>query len=207
MTAETATIAPHARWLTAVALVMVLWLAGLPVAYLLILLTLQVWHLAVPLLFVAWAVVSIVLTLRTRRLARRAEPSTDEGRSRASFGTLRQRAALLIDAVLLVAGPVGIVLVLVGGTGFSLSEGAQTGLIVVVVGGFLLLAAAVPTAVLNALWTLDRRTAAQEAAVLRGSAPGARRLVAFSRTVAWITWVLYAVLAVLLLVATARGVF
>jgi membrane protein implicated in regulation of membrane protease activity len=207
MTAELETIAPHARWLTAVALVMGLWLAGLPVAYLLILLTVSVSHLAVPVLFLAWAAVSIALTLMTRRRAQRVEPSEEKGRSRAGFATLRQRAALLIDAVLLVGGPVGLLLVLVGGTGFSMSEGAETGLIVVVVGGFLLLAAAVPAAVLNALWTLDRRTAAHEAAVLRGVVPGSRRVVRFARTVAWITWILYSAMALLLLVAAVRGAF
>lgn len=205
MTSDPVTVAPPARWLTAVALVMVVWLAGLPAAYLLILVTLSVSHLAVPVLFVAWAVVSIVLTLLTRRRALRREALPEEGRSRADFATLRQRAALLIDAVLLVTGPIGILLVVLGGTGFTMSAGAQPGLIVVVVGGFLLLAAAVPTAVLNALWSLDPRTAAHEAAVLRGTGSGSRRTVRIARTTAWIMWAVYGLGSVLLLVVALRG--
>jgi hypothetical protein len=209
VTAETPTAVRSSSWLTAVALVMVVWLAGLPLAFLLILLVLQIWHLSVPLLFVGWAVVSIALTVRVRRRAGRTEPEPEPeaGRSRAAFGTLRQRAALLMNTVLLVGVPVGIVLVLVGGLGFSLSAGAQPGLVVVVVGGFVLLAAAVPTAVLNALWSLDRVTAVHEAAVLRGDEPGSRRTVRFARTVAWISWSLYGAMALLLLVQAVRGAF
>jgi hypothetical protein len=194
-----------AGWPTAVALVVLAWAAGVPVAYLLILLTLA-WHLALPLLLVGWAVASILLTVRIRLRARGAQPEEGD-RARAAFGTLRQRSALLMNTVLLVTGPIAAVLVVVGGTRFSIGSGAQPGLLVVIVWGFVLLAATAPTAVLNGLWSLDPRTAAHEAAVLRRRRPGARGLVRFARVVAWITWSGYGLLAVLVLVAALHGAF
>jgi hypothetical protein len=185
--------------------VLLAWAAGLPAAYLLILLQLRLPHLVLPLVLAGWAVVSVLLTLRIRHAARGAGEEGD-GR-RAAFATVPQRAALLMNAVLLVAGAVAVVLVAIGGVGFSVSGGFDPGLLVAIVWGFLLLAATVPTAVLNGLWSLDRRTAAEEAAVLHGGAPGARRTLRFARAVAAVSWVAYGALAVLLVVAVLRGAF
>lgn len=194
-----------AGWPTAVALVLLAWAAGLPVAYLLILLHLRVPHVVLPLVLVGWAVVSVLLTLRVRSAARGASASKDQEGRRAAFETLPQRAALLMNAVLLAAGAVAVVLIVVGGTGFSLRRGPEPGLMVGVVWGFLLLAATIPSAVLNGLWSLDRRTAAEEAAVLRGGGRGARGVLRFARVLAAIAWIAYGALALLLLVGALLG--
>lgn len=194
----------RAGWAAAAALVLLAWAAGLPTAYLLILLHLGAPHVVVPLLLVGWAAVSLSLTVRLRRAARRARAgSRDPGR--AAFATLPQRASLLLNGLLLLLGAGGAALVAGGGTGFSIATGPQPGLIAEVVGGFLLLAATVPAAVLNGLWSLDARTAAEEDAVLRGPASPARRTVRSARTIAWITWSASAALALAVLVAAVLG--
>jgi hypothetical protein len=195
-----------AGWPTAVALVLLAWAAGVPVAYLLILLTVTVWHLALPVLLAGWTVVSVLLTIRVRTRARGAGREEVDG-GRAAFGTLRQRSALLMNTALLVTGPIAAVVILVGGTGFSAGSGAQPGLIALVVWGFVLLAATVPAAVLNGLWSLDPATAAHERAVLRRTEQGTRGVVRLARVVAWITWIGYGVLALLVLVAALHGAF
>lgn len=194
-----------AGWPAAVALMLLAWAAGLPVAYLLILLHLRVSHVVLPLVLVGWTVVSVLLTLRARSAASGAQGSTDRGGRRAAFETLSQRAALLMNAVLLAAGAVTVVLVAVGGVGFSLGRGPEPGLVVGIVWGFLLLAATVPTAVLNGMWSLDRRTAQEEAAVLSGGRPGPRGVLRFARMLAAATWIAYGALALLLLVGAAVG--
>lgn len=194
-----------AGWPTAVALVLLAWAAGLPVAYLLILLHLRVSHVVLPLVLVGWAVVSLLLTLRVRSAARGARWSTDQGGRRSAFETLPQRAALLMNAVLLAAGAVTVVLMAAGGVGFSLGRGPEPGLMAGIVWGFLLLAATVPTAVLNGMWSLDRRTAYEEAAVLGGGRPGPRGVLRFARVLAAATWIAYGALALLLLVGAALG--
>jgi hypothetical protein len=192
-------------WPTAVALVLLAWAAGLPLAYLLILLHLRVPHVVLPLVLVGWAVVSVLLTLRVRSGARRGPGGGGTDGRRAAFVTLPQRAALLMNAALLAAGAVVVVLVAVGGVGFSRGRGPDPGMLAAIVWGFLLLAATVPTAVLNGLWSLDRRTAAEEAAVLRGRRSGARGVLRFARVLAAVTWIAYGALAVLLLVSALIG--
>jgi len=191
-------------WPAAVALVLLAWAAGLPIAYLLILLHLRVPHVVLPLVLVAWAVGSVLATVRVRSGARRAIGEVGDGR-RAAFATLPQRAALLMNAVLLASGLVVVVLIAVGGVGFSLGRGPEPGLLVGIVWGFLLLAATVPSAVLNGLWSLDRRTAAEEGAVLRGGRQGPRGVLRFARGLAAVTWAAYGALAVLLLVGALLG--
>jgi hypothetical protein len=201
---------PHpVGWLAPAALVLLAWAAGLPTAYLLILLHLGVPHVVVPLLLVLLAVASVGLTARVRRASRRAVPSGDaaaeEDGRRARFATLPQRAALLMNAVLLASGLVAGLLVLLGGTGFSIGRGPDSGLVVLVVWGFLLLAAVLPCAVLNGMWTLDPRTAAAEAAVLRGTGSRTRGVLLLARAIASVTWSAYGLLAVLVLVAAVLG--
>lgn len=194
-----------AGWPTSVAIVLLAWAAGLPVAYLLILLHLRIPHVVLPLVLVGWAVVSVLLTLRMRSAARGGRAAVDQDGRRAAFETLPQRAALLMNSVLLLAGVVAVVLVAVGGVGFSLGRGPEPGLVAGIVWGFLLLAATVPTAVLNGMWSLDRRTAAEEAAVLGGGRQGPRGVLRFARVLAAVTWIAYGALALLLLIGAVLG--
>ena len=193
---------PQLRWPLPALLA---WAAGLPSAYLLILLPLRVRHVVLPLVRDGWAVVSVLLTLRIRSAAKIAPRTTEADGRRAAFATLPQRAALLMNAVLLIAGAVVVVLIVVGGTGFSLGRGPEPGMLVGIVWGFLLLAATVPSAILNGLWSLDRRTAVEEAAVLRGGSEGSRGVLRFARVLAAVTWCAYGALALLLLVGAVLG--
>jgi hypothetical protein len=92
-----------------------------------------------------------------------------------------------------------------GGVDVSLRSGAAPGLVVGVVGGFLLLAAVAPAAAVNALWTFDARTAAVERAVLEDRLDGDRAAIVRARLVAGTAWAAYGSLAALLAVAAGAG--
>ncbi|WP_375389488.1 hypothetical protein [uncultured Amnibacterium sp.] len=191
-------------WPRVAVVLLVAWVVSGPAAYFVVLLSLGVGRLPIALAMVVWALASIAVTVVLRLRVAPAEPEADA--ARAGFRTFPQRAALAANGALLVGGLVLVLVMVVGRVDYSLRFGAAPGLIAGVVGGFLLLAAVAPAAVVNALWTFSRRTAAVERAVLDDRLEGDRPAIVRARVVAVVAWAAYGSLAVLLAVAAGTGV-
>ena len=190
-------------WSRVAAILLVAWAVAGPAAYLVLLVSLGLGRLPLLLAMLVWAVASMAGTVVVRLRAGRVPPDDDPAPAR--FRTFRQRASLAANAVLLGGGLVLLVAMVVGRVDSSLQQGASPGLLVGVLGGFLLLAAVAPAAVVNALWSLDPRTAAVERAVLEGRLQGDAAAITRARTIAWVAWATYTALAVLLAAAAAGG--
>lgn len=184
-------------------ILLVAWLVSGPPAYFVALLSLGIGRLPIALAMLGWAVASVAATVVVRLRAARRDPEPDPARS--GFRTFPQRAAFAANLALLVGGLLLVLGMVAGGIDVSLGSGAAPGLVVGVVGGFLLLAAAAPVAVVNALWTFDARTAAVERAVLDERLDGDRAAIVRARLVAGTAWAAYGSLAALLAVAAGAG--
>ena len=193
-------------WPRVAAILLAAWVVALPGAYFVVLLSLGLGRLPIALVLVGWTVASIVVTTVVRLRARREAPEEDEEQVRAGFGSFAQRAALGANLALLLGGLVLILAMVVGRVDYSLRFGAAPGLVIGIVGGFLLLAASAPAAAVNAMWTFSRRTAAVERAVLDERLDGDRPAILRARVVAVVAWSAYGSLAVLLAVAAGAGV-
>ena len=191
-------------WQRVLVVLLVAWVVSSPGAYFVVLLSLGLGRLPIALVLVGWTVASVAVTVVLRLRAGGEEPYPD--RARAGFRTFAQRAALAANLALLVGGLVLVLAMVVGRVDFSLRFGAAPGLVIGVVGGFLLLAAAAPAAAVNALWTFSRRTAAVERAVLDERLDGDRATIIRARVVGAVAWCAYGSLAVLLAVAAGAGV-
>jgi hypothetical protein len=190
-------------WSRVVAILLVAWVVSGPAAYFVVLLSLGLGRLPIAAVMVAWTIASVVATVVIRVRASRVEPEPDEARS--GFRTFPQRAAFGTNVALLAGGLLLVVAMVVGRVDYSLRFGAAPGLLVGVIGGFLLLAAVAPAAVVNAMWTFSPRTAAVERAVLDERLDGARTAIRRARLVAVVAWSAYGALAVLLAVAAGAG--
>jgi hypothetical protein len=192
-------------WSRVGAILLGAWVVAGPPAYLVVLLSLGVGRLPIALALVGWTVASVAVTVVVRLRATGSETHEEPDEARATFRTFAQRASLAANTALLAGGLVLVVAMVIGRVDHSLRFGAAPGLIIGVVGGFLLLAAVAPVAVVNAMWTFSRRTASVERAVLDGTADGDRLLIVRARVVAAVAWTAYGALAVLLAVAAASG--
>ena len=190
-------------WSRVGGILLVAWLVSGPPAYFVALLSLGIGRLPIALAMLGWAVVSVAATVVVRLRAAGRDPEPDP--ARAGFRTFPQRAAFAANLALLVGGLLLVLGMVAGGIDVSLGSGAAPGLVVGVVGGFLLLAAAAPVAVVNALWTFDARTAAVERAVLDERLDGDRAAIVRARLVAGTAWAAYGSLAALLAIAAGAG--
>lgn len=190
-------------WSRVGGILLVAWLVSAPPAYFVALLSLGIGRLPIALAMLGWAVASVAATVVVRLRAAGRDPEPDPARS--GFRTFPQRAAFAANLALLVGGLLLVLGMVAGGIDVSLGSGAAPGLVVGVVGGFLLLAAAAPVAVVNALWTFDARTAAVERAVLDERLDGDRAAIVRARLVAGTAWAAYGSLAALLAVAAGAG--